>query len=187
MNVNENMKIFYHIIASLCFFVVFPQAFGEDQEHPVKIGICELISNPGLYDHKLVRVTGQVSRGFEDFTLRGRSCGDYFPLWLEYGGPQPAEVTFCCADQNQENGPNGKDPLYVDGIETSLKKDRKFKRFDKITKKLDRDETVGVTLEGRVFSAGTYTSESGEVVEFGYGHFGLHSLFVIQRVLRIDK
>jgi hypothetical protein len=167
-------------------FAVSVPVHAQEPEQPQKVDICTLLADPLAYHHKLVVVTGRVSRGFENFTLRGAACSDALPLWVEYGGPQPAEVVYCCAG-DQEHPPNGKDPLWIDGTQTSLNRDGVFRRFDSMTKRLRRGRTVKATLVGRVFSAGTYTSDSGEEVEVGYGHFGMHSLFVVQRVLEVAR
>ena len=153
------------------------------QDQPEAVEVCELLSNPAAYHHKLVRVSGRVSRGFEDFTIRGASCEDAFPLWLEYGGPKPAEVVYCCPGE-QAHPPNGKDPLWIDGIQTSLVRNRALRRFDFL---LGQTGEVQSTIVGRVFAAGVYTSDSGEKVQVGYGHFGIFSLLVIERVLEARR
>ena len=155
-------------------------------EQPIVVDLCSVISNPLAYEHKLLRVTGDVSRGFEEFTLGRGSCGESTPLWLEYGGASPAEVIFCCVGE-QAYPPNGKDPLWVEGIRTILIADQKFVQFDKWTKRLKRGKKVKSTLIGRLFAAGSYVDESGETVEIGYGHFGMSSLFVIQQVVAVKK
>jgi hypothetical protein len=177
-------------LLTLCLLLaVAPLSHAEEEaasEGPQKVDVCELLANPGAYNHKLVRVTARVSRGFEDFSLRGGGgCADAKPLWLEYGGPKPAEATFCCKDG--ENPPNGNDPLHVEGVRTSLKRDAIFRRFDIVTGRLRRAQTVQATLVGRVFMGGTVTSDSGEELEVGYGHMGLFGLFVIEQVLNVGE
>ena len=104
-------------------------------------------------------------------------------MWLEYGGPRPAEVVYCCAGE-QAHPPNGKDPLWIDGIQTSLVRDRALRRFDSL---LGETGEAQATLIGRVFAEGVYTSDSGEDFRVGYGHFGISSLFVIERVLEVQR
>jgi hypothetical protein len=176
---------------ALCLLLVIAPLSRSEQptqaEQPQAVDICELLASPGAYHHKLVRVTGRVSRGFEDFSLGGgNACADAKRLWLEYGGAEPAQVIFCCTGK-QENPPNGKDPLYIDGIQTTLRRNSMFRRFDIVTRRLRRNQTVGTTLVGRVFAAGTHTSASGEQEDVGYGHFGLFSLFVIQQVVNVSE
>ncbi len=158
---------------------------AEEPEQPQAVGICQLLANPIAYQHKLIQVTGRVQRGFEDFTIRGASCEDASPFWLEYGGPQPAEVVYCCVG-GEAHPPNGTDPLWIDGIQTSLTRDAAFKRFDSKTRHLRRGKSVQATFIGRVFAAGVYTSDSGQE-EVGYGHFGIFSLLVIQQVLEVGR
>jgi hypothetical protein len=88
-------------------------------EAVLEVPLCQLLGDPGAYHHKLIRVSGRVSRGFEDFSISEKSCPSATLVWLEYGGPEPAQVTYCCVTDGPKR-PNGKDPLWVEGIETSI-------------------------------------------------------------------
>jgi hypothetical protein len=130
---------------------------------------------------------GAVSRGFEDFTISDESCPTARTLvWLEYGGPEPAKVTYCCESEEPTSHPNGKDPLRIGGIETLLVRDETFRRFDRMTSRLRRGKTVHASLVGWYFSGEEMTLANGEIRWVGYGHLGLHSLFVIEQVLSAD-
>ena len=160
------------------------------EESVSDIPLCQLLSDPGAYDHKLMRVTGKVSRGFEDFTLQDQSCPEDKTLttvWLEYGGPEPAAVVYCCEATDGPSRPNGKDPLRVDGIETSLLRDAMFKKFERLTTHLKRGETVPVTLMGRYFAGEKVELPDGRTSWEDFGHLGIASLFVIQQVIDLDQ
>jgi hypothetical protein len=105
-------------------------------------------------------------------------------VWLEYGGPEPAKVTYCCVGDNP-NPPNGEDPLVIDGIRTSLKRNTPFRDFDSKTKQLRRGQTVRAVIVGRVFAKKAYEKGDEDDWMAGFGHFGMASLLVIQKVERV--
>jgi len=154
---------------------------ADATETPIEVDACELMNNTIAYHQKLVRVDARVARGFEDFTLRSKACPDLLTVWLEYGGPEPAKVIYCCVGE-QSNPPNGKDPLVVDGIVTSLVRDRRFQEFDYRTRHLRRNQTVRTVIVGRVFAKQAYETGEAEDVMAGFGHFGMMSLLVIQKI-----
>jgi hypothetical protein len=149
-----------------------------------------LLGDPGAYNHKLIRVTGRVSRGFEDFSVHDPSCpkGKILTIvWLEYGGLEPAQVEFCCVALDAPNKPNGKDPLWVEGMETSLLRDAMFVKFERLTTHLRRGETIQATLVGRYFSGDNVDLPEGRVSWQGFGPCGIASLFVIQQVSAVGR
>src|SRR5262245_38512397 len=77
------------------------------------ISLCQLISDPPAYNHKLIQVTGHISRGFEDFTISDESCENGNTVWLELGGTQGSEVMYCC---NVPIDPKRSEPLVVEGV-----------------------------------------------------------------------
>jgi hypothetical protein len=83
--------------------------------------------------------------------------------------------------------PNGKDPLRVEGIETSLLRDAMFKKFERLTAHLKRGKTVRVTLMGRYFSGEQVELPDGRTSWEGFGHLGIASLFVIQQVIAVSR
>jgi hypothetical protein len=52
-------------------------------EIPVKVTVCQLATDPAAFNHKLVEVSGEVSHGFEEFSLSADHCNG---PWLEFGG-----------------------------------------------------------------------------------------------------
>jgi hypothetical protein len=176
----------WRLLVLLGALALVPQLSAAAEERAEPADLCAVLNDPIRYQHKLIRVTGLVSRGFEDFSLSNSACKEQFGLWLEYGGPKPSETVYCCVGE-ESSQPNGRDPLRVEGIETSLRTDATFKRFDKNTKQLKRGRHVKATAVGRLFAAGTYTSDTGEEVSVGYGHFGMFSLLVIQEVIAVNQ
>ena len=173
-----------------CLLLSLPSIAVEAGETVSEVPLCQLLGDPGAYNHKLIRVTGGVSRGLEDFSLHGPSCPKDKILtivWLEYGGPEPAQVAFCCAASDAPNTPNGKDPLWVEGIETSLLRDAMFGKFERLTAHLRRGKTIRATLVGRYFSGNKVELPDGRTSWEGFGHFGIASLLVIQQVIAAGR
>jgi hypothetical protein len=172
------------LITLIAALVCLPVHGAEAVEEPIKVDACELLTNTIAYHRKLVRVEARVSRGFEDFSLRGKACPDLLTVWLEYGGPEPAKVIYCCVGE-QSHPPNGRDSLVVDGITTSLVRDMRFMDFDSKTKLLRRHQTVRAVIIGRVFAKKAYETGSDDDLMAGFGHFGMSSLLVIQKIERV--
>jgi hypothetical protein len=71
----------------------------------------------------------------------------------------------------------------VDGIETSLVRDRTFRRFDRLTQRDRRRNIVVATLTGRYFCGEFAERPDGRSACQGFGHFSIASLIVIQQVV----
>jgi hypothetical protein len=141
--------------------------------------ICAVLANPFAYDHKLLRLTGLITRDFETFWIESSKCADAKPLWIEYGGPKPADGPEW--HDGPEN-PSENAPLVIEGIVTSLEADSKFRKFDAITKSLKRGRRARATLVGWIVSTGVEKDETGNEQGVGYGPYGMYSLLVIHRV-----
>ena len=145
-------------------------------EEPVQVTVCELKTNPGDYNHKLIEVIGFVSHGFEDFGLFDPSCPSWPYVWLEYGGTKKSGTMYCCGVSNNKTRPQ---ELVVEGITVSLTADETFEAFDRL---IQPDSVVHATLIGRFFAG----KESRLLVGRGYGHMGCCSLLAIQTVVSVD-
>jgi hypothetical protein len=138
---------------------------------------CELMKNPGAYDHALVQVTGLVSHGFEDFSLShpGGCSEDLHGIWIEYGGTY-----------RKGYGAEGQ-PVVVEDIHVPLVEDAMFRGFDRVVEE-DHSVIFHATLVGRFFA--------GEEVPLmldderawprRYGHMSCCSLLVLQQVRAFD-
>ena len=150
-------------------------------EEPVHVTVCQLLSDPGHYNHALVEVTGVVGHGFEDFTLRSADCANTdhgSGVWIEYGGREASGTMYCCGVTRSRNRP---DVLTIEGVTTQLKDDQAFRNFDEIIQK-EPYAKARVTLVGRFFSGEPKKFPRG-TFWVGYGHMGLFSLLVIEQVL----
>lgn len=149
-------------------------------EEPQELTLCEILRDPSAFNHKLIKISGVVSRGFENFTLSDDTCRNQNTMWLELGGKRGSQVTYCCGDNNVGMRRNA--PLVVEGIETSLIEDDAFNEFERLTKKKQSSGQAKVVLIGRYFS-GEQKTFPGGTFWVGFGHMGMGSLLVIQQVL----
>jgi hypothetical protein len=144
-------------------------------EEAVAVTACQLLANPPAYNHELVKVTGQVSFAFEDFTLNEDHCrGRTGPIWVEYGGTVKAGAV-----------PEGrtrtrKQPLVIEGVTTTLVIDSMFESFDASLHQ-PPEASANATLVGRYFAG--QRSAPGVNEWSGFGHFGKYTLLVIQQVI----
>lgn len=147
----------------------------------VKVSYCELKKNPAAYNHKLLEVTGFISKGFEDFTLFEPACSSYPEVWLEYGGSAMSGTMYCCGVTSARSRPK---PLVVENIPIELVADARFEQFDKLVQR-QPDSVVRATIVGRFF-AGQEGQFGNRTFRGGYGHMGCCSLLAIQQVVSVE-
>ncbi len=180
-------------LACLALLALVPSLHAEPRELPVDVSPCDLAQDPPKYNHKLVRVRGQVSLAFEDFGLYSTECPDTrFRIWLEFGGDVQAPTIYCCGDHSREPRTH----ITVEGFEIELVKDGVFYDFlrhltaarkanpngDPCYGNECKIYEVTATLVGRFFSGHRWEREDGEAFYMGYGHLGCCTLFAIQQV-----
>ena len=129
-------------------------------EEAVSVTVCQLLADPPAYNHKLLRITGGVEFGLENFTLHDEPCGA--GVWLAY------------ARAEKTSG-----PLVVEGITTALVEDRTFHEFDAVVRQPLPKPLVRATLVGRYF-AGRPRGDPG------YGQWGQYTLLVVQQIISFD-
>lgn len=91
-----------------------------------QVTICELKKNPGAFNHKLVKLTGFVSHGFEDFGVYDPECANWPQIWLEYGGSRNSDTMYCCGITPKQQRPSD---LTVEGIKIPLVSDDQFQQI----------------------------------------------------------
>ena len=175
------LPLFRLLSVVLCGAIIAwdPAGTGLRQEAET-VTICDLQNNPAAYDHKLIRVTGFVSYGFEDFTFFDPACSAWPYIWLEYGGTAAAGTMYCCGVTNARSRRN---QLTIEGISIPLQEDQPFRQFDELLHR-SQDRIVRATLVGRFF-AGRETKIGIRSVRGGYGHMGCCSLFAVQQVVDV--
>jgi len=148
---------------------------------PSKLSLCELKKDPAAYNHKLVELTGFVSRGFEDFTLFDPSWSSSPEVWLEYGGTSKSGTMYCCGVTADRERP---EQLVVEQLRIPLIEDAQFREFDRRLQRRGGSITRA-TLVGRFFSGKQVKYPRGTFWG-GYGHMGCCSLLAIQQVVAVD-
>jgi hypothetical protein len=157
-----------------------PSSEGET-EIPLRTSVCELAKDPAAFNQKLIEITGFVSRGFEDSFLFDPSCTKRFAIWVEIGGTKRTGTMYCCGETSERTRP---DDLVVENIRIPLVEDQQFKRFDGLFQSKS-NSIVHATMVGRYFSGTKEKWNNGTEHWGGYGHMGMASLFVVQRVISV--
>jgi len=171
------------VMAALISSAVF-SATAPDDSVVVDADICAVLSNPFEFDHKLLRITGLIVRDFETFWIENPKCPDASPLWIEYGGPKPADGIVW---HERPTDPPEDATLVIEGIKTSLVADVQFRRFDLITKSLKRGKRVRATLIGWIVAGGVEKDDAGNEQDVGYGPYRMYSLLVIKKVDAVSR
>jgi lysophospholipase L1-like esterase len=139
-------------------------------EAVLDVPICLLLQASGSYDHRLIRISGIVTHGYESFGISDRRCGNQKTIGLlpgaggiqlTYGGTKVPQGVF-----KGWGGPTRAAPLSVDGIETTLAEDAMLQRFDALTRGPTPayHTSVTATLTGRYFSRGLYGIYEGPLL-----------------------
>lgn len=154
-------------------------ANSDASKEPRNATYCEISRDPAAYNHQILRLTGFVTHGFEDFEISEPNCPTQgFSIWLMYGGKAESGTVYCCP------GEGGRDSrskvLTIDGVELPLEDDQVFQRFRNLLQQV-RDTTVRGTFVGTFFS-GNKESRNELTYWSGYGHMGCCSLLVLQRI-----
>ena len=144
---------------------------------------CELKANPGKFNHKRLEITGFVSFSFENFSLDGLDCKSDQGVWLEFGGLKAAGSIYCCGVTAKRSRPK---PLIVEGIRVNLTDDKVFREFRRLISKTG-NVIVRSTIRGRFFAGEKVKYPSGKEIWSGFGHFGMNTLFAIERVVSYDR
>ena len=157
----------------------------EDRQDVQLVTLCQLARDPARFNQKLVRITGDVTQGFEDFTLSDPKCNtttDGFSLWLMYGGTMNSGTVYCCPGEGAN--PSRGQGLEAEQIKIPLIRDDKLKQFTAALKR--KPHTVKATVVG-VFFSGEQRHLKDKIVWEGYGHLGCCSLLAIQQVEEVSS
>ncbi|WP_181016750.1 hypothetical protein [Luteibacter rhizovicinus] len=173
-------------VVLLLFAGLFSSGIRARPVEPVKLTLCQLLSDPGRYNHDMVEITAYVEHDFENFTMPMEGCpsqqGFGMGLWLEYGGTQKSQTKYCCTN---DIGADRNEPLVVEGITCNLVADATFEQFQRLLQQRG-PRAVTATVVGRFF-AGERMSLNHKVSFWGgYGHMGVFSMVAIERVLAVQ-
>jgi hypothetical protein len=152
-------------------------------ENPEQATTCQLTKDPAAYNHRLLKMTGFITHGFEDFSLFDPACSsvDSNPVWIEYGGRRSSPTVYCCGAAPSARRPEA---LVVEDIPTPVIEDERFREFDRLIRR-HPDTVARATIVGRFFAGNREPLPNGNVLP-GYGHLGCCYLLVLQQVLSVD-
>lgn len=155
-------------------------------QKPLEVTPCQLKTDPPTYDHKVVRVTGFVSHGFEDFTLFDPRCPSWPGVWLEYGGKTNSLTVYLGGGKTQRTRPKD---LQIEGIVVPLTLNKQFEEFDKAIQPPFHSGQQGAVLRARLvgrFFAGKRLELFEGKPWGGFGHMSCCTLLAIQEVETSD-
>lgn len=158
--------------------------------------VCDILKNPVAFNGKIVRITGTVEAGFDQFVVKGPSCGQKVDdIWLAYpegsrGKAGPDAMLQLQPAANFTGTVASTQPAPV-----TLQRDKAFKQFDSALSspaKINgmclgcRRYAVSATLVGRLDGVATALPRdpSGKITSLsGFGNMNLYSTrLVLQSV-----
>jgi hypothetical protein len=122
--------------------------------------VCDVLAHPKDFDGKMIRVTGTVAAGFDEFVMRDTTCKQSVnAIWLDYpaGTKAKAGPVAVITLQLAKNSPGQAAP--VSSLPVTLDTGGDFKKFDSILSSSAKTKgpclgcvrsTVTATLTGRL-------------------------------------
>jgi len=158
--------------------------------------VCDVLKNPASFNGKMVRLTGTVSAGLDQFLIRDKDCGQSVNgIWLDYppgtkGKAGPIAVLELQAAHNFAGTYTAPARAAV-----TLEKDKEFKQFDSLLAQTHVKDPgiclgctryeVTATLTGRLDGVADATLQrdaAGKIV--GLGGFGNMNAYPARLVLQ---
>ena len=185
------------LIASVCLFMGARAASAQT----VDTKVCDILAHPKDFDGKMVRVTGTVVAGFDEFMIRDTSCKQSVnSIWLDYptGTKAKAGPVAVITLQLAKNSPGN--ATSVSAMPVKLDAGGDFKKFDSALSTSVKTpgsclgcvrSTVTATLTGRLDAVDTVSLEktgSMFTVVKGFGNLARYSArLVIQSVANVSQ
>jgi hypothetical protein len=172
----------YRAVVSIAAVALIIGQIGNAQ--PIRVALCDLVSNPTKYSKQVIEVRSRVSLEFEDFSLVTDGCDRKArSIWLVYGGDEPTPTMSTVNDQIRKPGA----VLSVEGQRIILERNADLDLFKRrLEARRLNDELhcnqcslyrVTATLTGVFFAA----SDDGS-----YGHLGCCHLLAIERISDVE-
>lgn len=185
------------LIASVCLFM----GAGAASAQTVDTKVCDILAHPKDFDGKMVRVTGTVAAGFDEFMIRDTSCKQSVnSIWLDYptGTKAKAGPVALITLQLAKNSPGN--ATSVSAMPVKLDAGGDFKKFDSALSTSVKTpgsclgcvrSTVTATLTGRLDAVDTVSLEktgSMFTVVKGFGNLARYpARLVIQSVANVSQ
>ena len=129
------------LFAFLCLLLASAVLTAE----AVDAKICDILAHPSAFDNKMVRITGTVIAGFDEFVVKDASCKlPVNSVWLAYpegvkAKSGPAAAVYLQLAKNSPGQPSAEAR-----IPSKLDTDKEFKEFDSLLSA--RPKTRGTCL-----------------------------------------
>lgn len=178
-------------LALLCAFSCCLHAQAVDTT------VCEILKNPVSFNGKIVKITGTVAAGFDQFVIKGADCGQKVDaIWLSYpegtkAKAGPAALLELQPAKNFTGTVAAAEPRAA----VTLEKSKDFKQFDSLLSTPFKGDgmclgcgryTVTATLIGRLdgVKAGIQRDKAGKIIAIdGFGNMNAYSArLVLQSV-----
>lgn len=183
------------LIAIVCLLI----GAGAASAQIVDARLCDILAHPMDFNGKMVRVTGTVAAGFDEFIIRDTSCKQSVnALWLDFpaGTKAKAGPAAVVTLQLAKNSPGQASPVSATPVTLDMGGD--FNKFDSILSAPAKASgqclgcarsTVTATLTGRIDAVDTVSLEktgSMFTVVKGFGNLARYpARLVIQSVTNV--
>lgn len=175
------MKSIYNLVAIVA--VLLPCLCFAKPEQIVNTTLCELSAYPAKFNHKLVKLSGNVTHGYRLFSFTDDGCQpNLSSIWLDYGGSVMAPSVYNPQHENEHRN----QPLVIEGVPTTLVEDAQFKKFSDMIAGMSDKPQARVTLIGRYF-AGHEVHVAGFDLWKGFGPLDCCTLLVIQKIVDVKQ
>jgi len=177
-------------IFAIAAILALSGTLSHAQETPTNaspiVTFCQVVSDPGSYDGKLISIRAKVSHEFEDFTLFDAQCPQQPDIWIALGGDLQCKDKWEAMDFSCSPGSN----LRFRGVEYRLLKDQSLETFLKLSSARKNRKPVyrvTATLTGIFFGENPKQDKNFRPTMPGYGHMGCCFQLIVGRVSEVTS
>jgi hypothetical protein len=187
--------MFRKLFVLVCLFIASMNISAQ----AVDAKVCDILAHPSSFDGKLVRLTGTVIAGFDEFVVKDAPCGHTInSIWITYpeGTKAKAGPAAMLTLQLAKNSPGAQ--AAPNRAPVTLDANKDFKHFDSLLSALPKTSgqclgcarsTVTATLTGRIDAVDKPTLEkSGKIFTAvrGFGNLNRYpARIVLQSVSNV--
>jgi hypothetical protein len=183
-------------LALLCAFSCCLHAQAVDTT------VCEILKNPVSFNGKIVKITGTVAAGFDQFVIKGADCGQKVDaIWLSYPeGTKAKSGPAAVLELQPAKNFTGTVAAAEQRAAVTMEKSKDFKQFDSLLSAPFKGDgiclgcgryTVTATLVGRLdgVKAGIERDKAGKITAInGFGNLNAYSArLVLQSVSGVTQ
>jgi hypothetical protein len=164
--------------------------------------VCEILKNPVSFNGKIVKITGTVAAGFDQFVIKGADCGQKVDaIWLSYPeGTKAKAGPAAILELQPAKNFTGAVAAAEQRAAVTLEKSKDFKQFDTALSTPFKGDgiclgcgryTVTATLIGRLdgVKAGIQRDKAGKITAIsGFGNMNAYSArLVLQSISGVTQ